>query len=331
MNKEYDLVVIGRGLAGHGLIDSYLNNFTSQIPDILWIGKNPVKKENLGCSISSTAMVAKQGIVKGLSPLGDLLFDSYQETLKFIDTHGPSGVERVSRYHIAYSEESTLKLQSRFGDLFENIDLFDSHYKAIKEKCFLFEPNIFLNWWSNKISRQVTIYDDFVTKIKKDQNHWLVFVGDEQRAIKAKKVVLATGALGETFFKEIKKTAKVVPGHYLSWQNVNFDEAFVLTIEGHNLMYRKETMNMVLSGTSVQDNSLSKKAEIYEYLELFKKHAPNFIPKSKPSLNMGMRQKGKKRTPFYQEIDHNLFQIDSFYKNGYSFCHEIGKRLSLKL
>jgi hypothetical protein len=327
--KEYELVVLGRGLAGHGVLNSYIDKYATQIPDVLWIGKNPFKRDNLGCSISSTAMLARQGIVKGISPLGDLLVDSYVSAIKFIELNKPDGVEKTIRYHIGHDDESTLKLVKRFGNQLTTNSFFNNNYRLIEEMCYLFEPDVYLNWWTQKISNDVTIQDSFVIDIRKENNDWLVYFNDSY--IRTKKLVLATGALGESFFSKTKKKATVVPGHYLYWENIIKDKSFVITIDGHNLMYRKESKTMMLSGTSVKDGSLSKKSEIYQYLELFKKYTPEHVPSTYPELRMGMRQKGKKRTPYYEEIDVNLFQVDSLYKNGYSFCHEIGKSLALKL
>ena len=110
MNNKYNLVVIGRGLAGHGVISSYLDKKHSQIPSVLWIGKDPLKKANLGCSVNSTAMLARQGIERGISPLGDLLLDSYERAISFVEVNKPDGVVKAARYHIGYDEGSIQKL-----------------------------------------------------------------------------------------------------------------------------------------------------------------------------------------------------------------------------
>ena len=71
-------VVLGGGIAALTFLDEFLG-YLSPSESLLQISS---EANAPSCSLKSTAICCQSGIRKGVSPLGDLLCDSYQLYLK---------------------------------------------------------------------------------------------------------------------------------------------------------------------------------------------------------------------------------------------------------
>jgi hypothetical protein len=322
MTKEFDIVVVGRGVAGHGVIH-YVK--ASQIPvSVAWIGHAEAAKTSLDCSWHSTAIVARQGVKTGISPLGDLLVRSFDECQHFIEKEKPEGVEKVDRLHLSSEGDGAEKLVQRFGVKASQHKLLDSTFTGHHEESYLFYPGVFMPWWSNKLKKSVAEYNELALEVTRDSESKLWLVKMQKETIKAKKVVMATGAMRRYLNLSEEKLFKEVAGQYIRWTNINYEKSFILTLDGHNLIYRHASKELLLSGTNETTDLLLPNDTIFKVLAAFKERLGSFIPSTKAEVVCGLRQKGRGRLPVCENLGNEQYIIDSFYKNGYSFCHALG-------
>ena len=119
--------------------------------------------------------------------------------------------------------------------------------------------------------------------------------------------------------------------HYLQWDNIDLAESALITYRKHNLIYNKSNRRLLMGGTTNKDEvSLIDKEQIQtmykDFSSLLEKPLPDF---NQAKLNFGVRQKGKKRMPFYGLVEGHkkIYSIHSLYKNGYTLGWELGKRV----
>jgi hypothetical protein len=317
---ETDILVVGNGLAAWGV----LNRF-AEIKSDLKITQVSQEKVLPSCALKSTATVSLNGIQKNISPLGDLLYDSFFTTTSLIEKWGTGTIEKAEHLHLGNSD----KIKQRFHTL-ENIEksyLKSSHLGA-RGDVYLFNPSEFYDWFNHHIKKQIqnlSEYNDLVTDFKVDGNNVFVETLSGRRFL-SKKLILTTGAWGRG-----KTGGKLVCGHYLSWHNCDFEESFLISLNQHNLIYNKSTKLLMLGGTSNSDEvslaDVEKLKSMYQcFVEIFRSELPAV---ENAKLSYGVRQKGKKRMPYWgklQESD-NIYTIHSLYKNGYTLGWELGKRI----
>ncbi|MCO4795039.1 MAG: hypothetical protein KC493_15085, partial [Bacteriovoracaceae bacterium] len=90
---KYDVIIIGNGIA-------------SKVFQFHFLKSNPNKKILVlesplypSCSIKTTSHVGLVDPVKGVSPLGDLIVDSYDSFKEFVKNYEPKGVEKGLSFH----------------------------------------------------------------------------------------------------------------------------------------------------------------------------------------------------------------------------------------
>ena len=142
-------------------------------------------------------------------------------------------------------------------------------------------------------------------------------------------LILATGAFSKLMPIVDSTTdfyGSVVPGHYYEW-DYDFDHSFVVSLEGHNLIYRKQDGKLILGGSTQKDgvaypahdqlnNQYEKFQEVFEMPDL-----------CDAKLLTGLRQKGVKRRPFIGEVSPRIFALTSLYKNGFTLSFLGAKRV----
>lgn len=336
------LVVIGRGLAAMGLLWNVAKSaeLSKNLDKIYWIGHNAVKtptsnKDAHFCSAFSTALVARQGIERGVSPLGDLLYRSFYETLAFIDDHQPPGVTKLRRFHLDFGGDAQERLEKRFGALsalsFNCIPL----GIGFEEEALSFHPEIFLTWFEEEIVgqlSQVELIEDFV--ISHDEKSVSTLAHGD---IFFDKLALCNGALMADF-PGLKEQWASIPkkavGHYLHWDKVDIpiSESFCLTWRGHNLIYRHEISEsndistMVWGGSTYSDAIEAPRCKDLERdLEELLQTYPAFRFSGNRSIRTGMRSKAPRRRPVLElSEDGNQLLLNGYYKNGWTLCHTLG-------
>ncbi len=337
------LVVLGRGLAAMGLLWNVAKS--AKGPDeIYWIGHcaiDSADKDSHLCSYYSTALVARQGIEKGISPLGDLLYSSYFDTLSFVKEFSPPGVCSLRRFHLNYGDDALAKIEARFGST-ESLDFNGVHLEeGHEEQALSFNPQIFLSWFEKEIlgalsQRQIKTHliEDLVTDVADDRIHTL-----QNGEFYFDKFANCSGAFAcdfplikENLMKGHKIPKKAV-GHYLYWDGVEFedvnigDESFALTWKGHNLIYRSNDESLVWGGSTYNDAiNAPRIKDLEQGLNELLSHFPKFKFKGNKELRTGMRSKGVKRKPIIKLSDDGKhLSLNGYYKNGWSLCHRLGK------
>lgn len=313
--SENDLIIIGNGLAAWGV----LNAIAEKKPDLKILHLS-ADRQLPPCALNSTATVSQSGIQLGVSPLGDLLYESFRMTKGFIEKWNCPAITTTKHYHLGDIE----KLKTRFGEvsLIEDPVLKNSLQGAV-ETSYLFEPKKFQTWFFKNIVSKIKNYqfvEDLVLSFSEDDQ---VSVQGQKNSYVTKKAILCTGA-----FDRKKFGGKLVTGHYLSWQNIDYDDSFLISHRGDNLIYNKGERTLMMGGTSNKDEvSLYDFQQMEEmYLEINQILKEELPPLREGTLEYGHRQKGKKRMPTLAKREgcRNLYFLNSLYKNGYTVAWKLG-------
>jgi|GEM_PF-2595002 len=330
------IIVLGGGLAALGALEHLLAK-PNRFNEIQWIF--PKNAAELSCSYNSTAVLALQGIEKGVSPLGDDLFDAYFSMKEFIEANSPEGITHCSRYHLKNSsnEDKNQKLESRFKENFKKIKENDLGFiETIVEDAYCFSPLIFMNWWHQRIfsSSLVNFTDDLILGIDGGSVH------GQKSLYSADVIINATGSFGITTGLVTEKV-KTVPGHYFVWYSPQFEnqkvdnyflksKSIILTFEGENLIYHSEYNSegpcLIWGGSSESDGLMGPRIEFLEtkLLEFFNTY-PQFKFSGQRELFTGVRTKGPKRRPIISR-EGKVITMSGLYKNGYSLGYYLGKK-----
>jgi glycine/D-amino acid oxidase-like deaminating enzyme len=326
MATHYDLVIVGKGIAGLAVLYELANS----------LGKNQKiailshKKLAPICSENSTAFVSHEAISRGHTPLGDYLLDGFE----YFKTHYSmlDGVEKA--------------LQTRFFPMVDyKKEAFEKRYqeyldedKAILES-YLITPHIYLKTLEEKIKKVFTDIDwieDLVIDVKKSENEWQLSTLSKKQ-LRAKNVVLATGAMGRYFKIEADKKVPV-GGHYIEFKGQDYgDKSFIISFENENVLYRHKEKSLQMSGFKVSDAECfiaPNETEIKRFYQDIKKKLEGKL--KVPSLDegefyFGLREKPAKRWPYQREISPNLYSIGGGYKNGWTLLPLMAKELVTSL
>lgn len=322
MNK-YNILIVGGGIGGLAMAHEISSNL---------LGHKDLKigliesKQLQKCSTRTTSVVSLHGIKSGISPLGDDLVKSYELFKSFVKKTNYNSVQHCIRSHIALNEMEEEKLKSRF-DRVDDIKFQNLSYKGIEEEAFVVEANSFLKEMRDQAHKNgVEFLEDTILEIKEKDRVELVGLKESYHT---NILILATGAFSKLM--PIVDSTKdfygsVVPGHYYEW-DYDFDHSFVVSLEGHNLIYRKQDGKLILGGSTQKDgvaypahdqlnNQYEKFQEVFEMPDL-----------CDAKLLTGLRQKGVKRRPFIGEISSRIFALTSLYKNGFTLSFLGAKRV----
>ena len=315
---NYDYIVIGKGVAAYSLLfkmtqsDKFLNKKILNVYD---------EAAFPACSHRTTSIISTGAHKKGLSKLGDILVDSEQAFLAFMNNN-PQGVyPSRQRYLLTSDEEKRNRLIDRYGD---NILAVDG-VEFIDCPAFTVVPAQLYAWFEKQIedSRlQIVTKEISVTSINENNNTITTDQGDFTYS----KLVLATGAYTSVLLTDNNMPAgKPVSGSYYLWRNDNtFDEDVFYSLGHFNVIYRKATKELLFGGTSFEGPVYLE--DNYELENEYRKmqDALSFVglPSSASAEKYtGVRHKGKRRVPFFDQVRGNIFAIHSLYRNAYTFCY----------
>lgn len=302
------VLVIGRGVSALALVDKLSQDLSLSVQ---WVGPDPLSSFN-NCSIHSTALVARQGIEKGISPLGDLLYDSFFKALDFFKIHNPDGVQKVVREHFDRGEE---KIKRRFGAGVEKT----GGYYSIKEEAFILYPPVFLKWWERRLLKnsQIHLAEDLISAIDSGVAQGL----QDQYTFD---FCFDCRGFGIKDHQSFKENFKVVPGHYLEWEKDLGEISWVKTCDGHNLIYHHALKKLILGGSSEKSEVMSPTLDqLKEQIKAFVNLDPTLLDVlhlEDALIKTGMRTKASKRMPFQKLLGANQLILGGFYKNGYTLC-----------
>jgi hypothetical protein len=351
-----DWVILGQGIAALTFLDEFLD-MSSSSGRILQLSSEAMAPS---CSLRSTAICCSNGIEKGLSPLGDLLFDSYHLAEDFFRREKPEGVYFGKQFSQCQKdgEYSPEQYERRFGTVEElsHLGPFVNKHPTKKGKvwdAYLLDPPAYLSWFEKRIEKKVSKSsldferrDDYVVNLKVENDLYILETLNK-KIIKAKNIVLASGAYAHlmksflpTPFEALDK-AKVVAGSYLVFDSIDWGEgSFVVSYNGHNYVYRHWDKTLLIGGTTDPNENGAVTAinwvKLKEMFEIGKNELELPFPAfERGQAFVGLRQKGVKRMPFWGEIysieDSHLFGLLSFYKNGYTFPFKGSKELCAQI
>lgn len=319
----YDLIIIGNGLAAN----CFLYELGRQKRN-LSVLKIHNEKLAPSCSINSTATISLRGVTKGISPLGDEIFDSYQLAESFIKTENPDGVSSSKFYSLCDKDEEDEYIR-RFGSL-EQIEKAES--LSLKELYpgkiwdgYIFDSEKFLSFLQNKTPPHTTI-SAMVNSTEITDRGVSVTTLDGATYL-AHKLLICAGAYTKIYeslypVHEAIKNSQSVPGAYLEKTSVDLGpKSFVVSRGGENLIYIAETKTLKIGATTqkkgIEAPDFAKLNKIYEsFQEVIQEELPKFCDFE---VRVGLRQKGPKRMPFYGKVAPNVYAFISLYKNGYTF------------
>lgn len=339
----YDFVVIGGGVAGESfLFETALQHLDSAHDKTFAI----VNSSTLdSCSLNSTAIVSTFGTEKGISPLGDLVVDSYQIFKEYFSQGLLEGVYKCQQYYLAPQVNTDeynifLKRHRKVENQVITLGGRDINFNGSFENSYACSPLEFLNGLK-KISRPRLKCDDFddeVISLNYEQSSVSIRF-KSKKIIKAKNIIFACGP----YFEKIKlnnidlnlfDNLKIVPGSYVQYKGFKSAPNFIISSRKYNLVHRDSTL--ILGGTKNLENGHN-----YEGLDnlrnLFHKDWAEWIslpPLREGVVKTGRRVKGKKRMPSFGEfISSNCKGVKFYnslghYKNGYTYAFYASKYLS---
>jgi len=326
----YDLLVVGNGLAPQTLL--FELNKALKIKEINCqnFSVAQIFSEDLApaCSTRSTSTISLNGIEDGISELGDALRSGFFAFESFYKEYSLSFIEPVTQFITATDELKLESLRRRYKNLtpIKNT-LLKSVYEGVELNSYLVSPDLLHNWFNQELQKSsIHRIEDFI--IKTDLNSDGIIESHTQKGdiIKSSKIVFCAGAYSAIFSRFFpdglfKVNQQVVAGSYLE-KKIKLPQAFILTVDGHNLLYRKSDDSLVLGSASTKGaiclNDFSELKHIFEIMkDICHFDLGNF---DDFKAETGLRHKASKRIPICKFLDESkkVGVINGLYKNGYS-------------
>ncbi len=335
----YDLVVIGNGIAAQSFLwnlstgDSKSQNFS--------IAHVYSKEIAPPCSLRSSATVSLNGIEEDVSQLGNDMREAFFLFDNLYKNYKPDGVEEVTRTVVSTNENDTKKLTRRYKTLIDvKSDRIKKIYPGAEYSSYIITPEVFSSWLNKQITIKKTEYPFFVRDITKVDDDFHVKLQNGEVVI-AKKILFAIGAFGKLFEKfysppeseSIESKNMIKAGSYLEREINLGDKSFYLSIDGNQVLYRKNNFERKLIIGSVTTvgayeapDVMALQALITKLKDLLTFDIGNY---SDFKVVTGLRHKGPKRLAISEAIDSEkkLFRINGLYKNGYTLGLLAAKRM----
>lgn len=329
---HYDLALIGNGIAAQSFLWNLTNSEVSRSQNFS-IAHIYSEKMAPACSLRSSATVSLNGIEEDVSPLGNDMREAFFMFDSLYKNHKPEGIAEVKRVVVATNEFDLKKITRRYRTLYPitNEKILKVH-PGVEYNSYMITPDVFLNWLKEKSKVPTTEYQTFVKNIERFNDLYQLTFEDGSKVF-AKKILFAMGAYSKLFEKmlaieeelshlEEKNTIKA--GSYFE-RDVDLGEtSFYLSIDNHNMLYRKNNSESKLIIGSATTMGAFEAADLGALAKIFN----NMKATTKLDLGemtdykvvTGLRHKGPKRMLISEAIDTNktLFRINGLYKNGYS-------------
>lgn len=333
MSTEYSLTVVGRGIAAHVSL-FYLAQSLKLSPapglNSLLIIESP---EVDSCSLNTTSHVGTINPRTGISPLGDLIKESYDSFCHFVLDHNPEGVYLGKMYKMHdHSDEvrEDLQPESLVIPFSERSD----ELKGYEVDHHIIGPKQLMNWLEKQYSM---IFSSLGINVEYKSTHILdLRWNDSSRhyqlisknnSIPSRRVLLASG---QELFKKWTAGHWNYPeldyrqGDYLVIENQDLgDQSFAIMIKKANLVYRHFSNTVLIGGTTNLPNDTGKEEvnhqQLKSFYSIFKEMYPNLPEYEQCLFRKGTRVRGFKRYPTCEELAPGLFTLVGLYKNGFTF------------
>lgn len=317
--NDYDLIVVGNGIAAHCLLWNIAENPILKNLKILQLHDDSAFP---ACSLRTTSVVSMDVHSRGLSELGDLLVNGHESFENFVSSFKPDGVTAGKQFYV-YPHWKTPHKISQYHKRYGEEMITEYGCRGIYKRCFLVEPEKMLEFMRNSYLSKLSNHKIIQRKVESiNQEEKSLDVGLDK--FNYKKLLLATAAYTQFIFKNDELESGVpVSGTYCVWKDSNlFSENKVLTSGHFNIIYRKETNELLFGGTIKEGYILENNlADLHKEYETLKNHFSDIdFPKIETAdIFTGIRHKGRRRLPVSKQVTEDIFVLNSLYKNGFSF------------
>lgn len=341
MKTTKTIVIVGNGVAAWRVNAELEKKFIDS--KIIRIGSEVFSPK---CSFRTTSINCLRGVQKGISPLGDLMYDSHMEFEEFFNKEVPKGVNEGHEWQLwSDAGGNSDKWERRYSeweelDEVEGIKL-SSPMKAVNSKAYLIDPYEYYQWHKSQFKNSEYL-DDLVIEVNKIGNKFEVKTQNSS-IITADKLILCAGYMAQDFLplvdddklKDYLNRSKPVRGTYLETDFEIGDKSFSLAIESKHLIYRGSDKKLLIGSTSENNNScqMPMGREAFAIYDFVTSHLQGFNlpPKEKWRLKHGIRFKGAKRTPWWGKVCENCYGVFGLYKNAFSFSINAGKDIATRV
>lgn len=290
------------------------------------------------CSTRSTSINCLRGTRPGVSPLGDLILDSYRLFEEFNNDHEPDGVIEAIEYQ---TWNDINKWKRRYSTWYE---VEDNHFlnKQVKgqkfyqaNKAYILDPQKLKAWFKKRHS--FVNYKIGVVKKLKQGGVAVTDLGENQFDLIFLATSYSTINLGKGFnskFDYYLDHCKPVAGTYLeidiSKTKIEFDESFNFAIEANHFIYRKE-QGVIQIGSTNDNRCADHNPNIDGIKEIYNtvsQHLDFVLPGFEEfRMVTGIRHKGFERMPFWGELTDGLYSTTGLYKNAFTFSFLAARQL----
>ncbi len=318
--QKFDLLILGSGICAQSILFELSKSERFDL-DSLNIGQVSNDQLTAPCSLNSTSVVSLSGTSKGMSPLGDLIVDSYHYTVDQIKKDFEETFHPATQYFIYDENKCRAQFLRRNKEIVDQ-KIFDFDFQGNREDCFILDNVSLMENISKKLnSLNLTKLQDTIVDVSKER---VVTLMSGERLF-AKKIICGLGAYSNHFLKEMDhdhlNKSKVVPGDYLVFEDVDLEsESIVITMGHFNLVYRAYSKTILIGGTSLREEwNAVDYVELRPLYDFFKKIIPKLPPFESGHIKTGLRHKGRRRRPFLGEISDSIYSFHGVYKNGFTF------------
>ncbi len=327
------LAIIGGGIVGRSLLYT-LAKEQKRFEKVTLFSSDNI---TLPCSLNSTAVAALRGTVKGLSPLGDQIFEGHALLREHVEQDRPQGVERIRQFSAASEKlESFLKrhpaarLTRRF---------FTEETYMDEEEAFLFDPRSYLQWLLERAQTsgqyELEVLQDMVIDIQETERVSIHTLSG--RNLSFDRLVVAGGSYNG-FWKPLAsdsklKTSRPVPGSYLEYSDILWQEdSFSLSVNGHNIIWNKPYQRLLIGSTTTDDFHYLPRITDLKHIhsELTRLTTINLPAFESADVKTGLREKAQKREP-YVVMKGKVSFIGGMYKSAFGLSLAISRNLTHQL
>jgi hypothetical protein len=325
-----DPVFVGRGVTSLSLASHFLNKYPDKKIKIIYSEKifSPVDS-------NINIIVASNGISKGVSELGDLLFHSYQYFKK--NNGSFPGVQKCKQYHFFIpGKTDEAKFNRRFLGRVENLNnsIIDQNYSGVIDNSYIIKSSVYLDGLIKPYIDRVDFVNDTISSI--DKINGLTLFGLSGNKYQTNKLFFAGGAYSKflplSFFEStrLERHKSVSGGVWVSYADLG-TESFILTVNMSNFIYCHLTQSVQVTGQSDERSILCDITDgLKDNYALF----DGLINKALPQFDQGevissLRDKGRHRLPYVHREEcesYELLAMCGAYKNGYTTSSYLADR-----
>jgi hypothetical protein len=321
------LGIIGDGVAARALLFYLYKNGLDKKLKIIQIHSPETAPP---CSLNTTGVNCLRGIERGISPLGDLIMDSYEYFEDFVTENKPDGIEKFEHFQIWDEASEKHKQNSRRFSGFQKVSqvndiTFNKEYCSKKLDAYLIYPETILQWLGKEFKHQVI--KDHVIEVNEK-------VVCRNSAYEFDFVVVAANAFSKLMNVQdegLLEKSKPIIGSYYEFKKKLDMPSFSISLGECNLIYRAQTSELVLGATTL-DRGFQFTPDMIELGKVYNKAASIFgdliPPEQDAKVKTGIRHKGRKRMPFWGKVNNTTWCIHSLYKNGWIYPFKAGSEVT---